>query len=112
VRSGEKIDVPGDEACIDMEVSFLCLCIPQPRFLEASLGELFNVHNVDETHGSFCPRLPLSLSNGQFLQAGAKIDDSENEGMTPLMLAARHNPNPEIISVLLQGGADGRTCVA
>ena len=38
------------------------------------------------------------------LKAGARIDDREGKGMTPLMEAAMAN-TPEVISILLKAGA-------
>ena len=39
------------------------------------------------------------------INAGAKIDDRDNDGETPLMYAAWFNENPEVIKLLLDAGA-------
>jgi ankyrin repeat protein len=39
------------------------------------------------------------------LANGAKFDHRDKDGWTPLMVAARNNPNPEVITVLLKSGA-------
>jgi ankyrin repeat protein len=39
------------------------------------------------------------------LKVGARIDDKDNEGATPLMFAAAYNQNPQVISALLEAGA-------
>ena len=36
------------------------------------------------------------------LEAGAKIDDRDKGDWTPLMLAAKHTKNPDVISALLK----------
>ena len=36
------------------------------------------------------------------------MNDLDNDGMTPLMWAAKHNQNPAVITVLLQAGANGK----
>ena len=40
------------------------------------------------------------------LAAGAKMDDRDSKGGTPLMSAAHDNPNPDVIKILLEAGAD------
>jgi ankyrin repeat protein len=40
------------------------------------------------------------------LKAGAKIDDRDQGGMTPLMWAAKCTTTPAVITVLLKAGAD------
>jgi ankyrin repeat protein len=42
------------------------------------------------------------------LEAGAQINAQDNEGMTPLMWAAKHNTNPDVVSTLLKAGANGK----
>lgn len=42
------------------------------------------------------------------LKAGAKVDDRDEDGMTPLMYAAWFNPNPDVITTLLKAGADAK----
>ena len=39
-------------------------------------------------------------------EAGADLKARDEDGLTSLMLAARSNENPEVISVLLKAGAD------
>jgi len=39
------------------------------------------------------------------LRAGAKLDDRDNNSMTPLMYAAESNRNPDVITTLLRAGA-------
>jgi ankyrin repeat protein len=41
------------------------------------------------------------------LKAGAKLDDRDDTGQTPLMNAAQFN-TPEVITTLLEAGADGK----
>jgi len=41
------------------------------------------------------------------LDAGANLEARDEQGMTPLMLAARGHGNPDVLSVLLDAGADG-----
>ena len=40
------------------------------------------------------------------IEAGAKLDDRDKHGWTPLMAAARHNLNPEVIADLLMAVAN------
>ncbi len=40
--------------------------------------------------------------------AGARINDRDDTGWTPLMYAARYTYNSEIITTLLDAGADGK----
>ena len=42
------------------------------------------------------------------LKAGAKLDDKDPSGRTPLMWAAWQNHNPKVVMVLLNAGADGK----
>ena len=42
------------------------------------------------------------------LDAGARINDRDDTGWTPLMYAARYTYNSEIITTLLDAGADGK----
>ena len=42
------------------------------------------------------------------LKAGAKIDDKDPHGRTPLMWAAWQNHNPKVVMILLNAGADGK----
>ena len=44
--------------------------------------------------------------------SGAQVGLRDPKGNTPLLRAARNNPNPEIIRLLLQGGADGNAANA
>ena len=39
------------------------------------------------------------------IRAGAKLDDRDTIGMTPLMRAAQYNENPAVITTLLNAGA-------
>lgn len=39
------------------------------------------------------------------INAGAKLDDRDKDGMTPLMRAAAGNQNPDVITTLLRAGA-------
>jgi ankyrin repeat protein len=41
------------------------------------------------------------------IEAGAKVNDRDSDGVTPVMIAARANRNPAVITALLKGGADG-----
>jgi ankyrin repeat protein len=36
---------------------------------------------------------------------GANINDENSQGYTPILIAAEHNPNPEIIKILYYFGA-------
>jgi ankyrin repeat protein len=40
------------------------------------------------------------------INQGAYVNDKDESGWTPLMYAAGHNKNPEVITVLLKAGAD------
>ena len=40
------------------------------------------------------------------LEAGADVNAKNEDGLTPLMLAARYNSNPEILRALMEAGAD------
>jgi len=42
------------------------------------------------------------------LNAGARLDDRDKNGMTPLMYAAKYNENPDVITTLLNAGADAK----
>ena len=42
------------------------------------------------------------------LKAGADIAARNKDGVTPLMVAAGNNPNPEVITLLLKAGADAK----
>jgi ankyrin repeat protein len=42
------------------------------------------------------------------LNAGAKLDDRDKNGMTPLMHAAWINMNPDVITTLLNAGANAK----
>jgi uncharacterized protein len=48
---------------------------------------------------------------GAALSNDAKVDSHDQQGLSPLMLTAWHNSNPQVVSVLLQAGAklDERT---
>ena len=43
------------------------------------------------------------------IRGGAKVNSRNDEGATPLTLAAESNPNPEVILLLLKAGADVNT---
>jgi hypothetical protein len=40
------------------------------------------------------------------LEQGAEVNAKSNDGLTPLMLAARYSSTPEIVTLLLEMGAD------
>jgi ankyrin repeat protein len=40
------------------------------------------------------------------IEAGADLRAQDKDGWTPLMYAAKNNPNPEVITTLLKAGAD------
>lgn len=42
------------------------------------------------------------------IDAGAKVNDHDEFGRTPLMLAAAKNNNPDVITTLLNAGADAK----
>ena len=42
------------------------------------------------------------------ISKGADVNTRDNDGWTPLMAAADYNPNPEVITMLLQAGANGK----
>ena len=42
----------------------------------------------------------------QLIQDGADVNAKDEDGWTPLMLAAAHNSNPEVLKVLIEAGAD------
>ena len=42
------------------------------------------------------------------IEAGADLRAQDQGGLTPLMYAAKNNPNPEVITVPLKAGADGK----
>jgi len=42
----------------------------------------------------------------RFIQEGADVNTADSLGYTPLLLAAEHNSNPEVLRVLIENGAD------
>ena len=40
------------------------------------------------------------------IKEGANVNDTSSYGWTPMMIAASHNPNPEVITVLAEAGAN------
>ena len=42
------------------------------------------------------------------IEAGADVNAKDTDGLTPLMLAAQHNPNPKALTALLEAGADAK----
>jgi ankyrin repeat protein len=39
------------------------------------------------------------------LEAGARLEERNKEGLTPLLFAAQYNENPRVITTLLKAGA-------
>ena len=42
------------------------------------------------------------------IDAGANVNDRTSDGTTTLMYAAYFNQNPEVVTILLKSGADGK----
>ena len=42
-----------------------------------------------------------------FIEAGADLDAVDEAGLTAIFHAAKRNPDPEVIDVLVEAGADG-----
>ena len=63
------------------------------------------------SHGLFAADIFTIVQKGSpeevrgALAKGVKVTDRDAHGLTPLMLAARSNPNPEVTTILLAAGA-------
>jgi ankyrin repeat protein len=44
----------------------------------------------------------------ELIRAGARVEETDGSGKTPLMLAARFTTNPLVVTTLLAAGADRR----
>ncbi|NLL37296.1 MAG: hypothetical protein GX256_07230 [Fretibacterium sp.] len=98
---------------LDTELLELLQNDPDPKEVEALLEAGADVNAED---GMYMTPLMLAASwcksNSEVLRilinAGADVNARAGNGATALIWAARYNPNPEAITILLDAGADAK----
>ncbi len=84
-----------------MRKSFLCTAVLALFCFGVPAGAAMPVEEFLELCATGSPE-----EGAQAIEAGSDVNAADNEGRTPLMSAAEHNGNPEVIRALAGKGAD------